>query len=574
MSAASPPIDPTIPPLDPLPRSWRSLAHAFWESSRRRPEAPALADSTGASLNYRDARRRSVALARVLDRSIGGATHVGVLLPPTVPAAVANVALALLGRVPVNLNYSTSDEILNAAIRQAGITHVVSSRLAMAKFGLKPEGEILHLEEVPRRVTAADKALAAASDLVPRFLLAPWLPGLGRDRLDEPATVIFTSGSTGDPKGVVLTHRNVLSNAMGIEQQVRLLPDDVILGILPFFHSFGFTVTLWTVLALGKKGVYHFNPLDARTIGKLCEEHKATVMAATPTFMRTYLQRCGPEQFATIRLLILGAEKLKGELAAEIERTLGIRPLEGYGCTETGPVVSVNVPDTVEVAGGGRVPGYKLGSVGRPLPGTSVQAVDPETGASLPRGREGMIVVKGPQVMPGYLGRPDLTAPVLRDGWYTTGDLGFVDEDGFLHITDRLSRFSKVGGEMVPHGRVESAIVAAVGEPTPHLAVTSLPDPKRGERLVVVHTGLAVEPREICRRLLESGLPRLWIPSAEDFVQVPELPVLGTGKLDLRAVRRLAADALEPRTAGAGTGRESLDAIPGDGPRHPAARGE
>jgi acyl-[acyl-carrier-protein]-phospholipid O-acyltransferase/long-chain-fatty-acid--[acyl-carrier-protein] ligase len=542
--------DPTIPDLSPLPPGWLSLGHAFWETARRHAGSPALADSTGASLDYRDARRKAVALARVLDRLIGPAPHVGLLLPPTVPAAIANVALTLLGRVPVNLNYSASDEVVDAAIRQAGITHVVTSRKAMAKFGLKPSATLVNLEDVPPKVGLPDKLLAAASDVLPRAALAPLLPGLARSRLDEPATIIFTSGSTGEPKGVVLTHRNVLSNAMGIEQQVRLKRDDVVLGILPFFHSFGFTVTLWTVLALGKKGVYHFNPLDARTVGKLSEEHGATVMAATPTFMRTYLQRCGPEQFSRLRLLILGAEKLKPELAAEIERTIHVRPVEGYGCTETGPVVSVNVPGDVEVAGGGRVPGYRLGSVGRPLPGTKVRTLDPESARVLPRGREGLIAIQGPQVMTGYLGRPDLTEPVLRDGWYQTGDLGYVDADGFLHITDRISRFSKIGGEMVPHGKVESAIAEVVEAPI-HLAVTALPDAKRGERLIVVHTGLPIEPREIARRLQDRGLPRLWIPSSEDYVQVAELPVLGTGKLDLRAVRKVAAEALEPTPASA-----------------------
>ncbi len=545
--AANSPCDPTIPPLDPLPKEWFSLGHAFWKTAHERPNAPALADSTGAALSYNECRLRAVALARVLNRTLGLAQHVGILMPPTAAAAIANIAVTLLGRIPVNLNYTATDPVINAAIAQAGITHTITARKAMAKFGLKPDGKLLYLEDVPKQVHLSDKLLAAASRWLPLGLLSIWLPGLGHNALDEPATIIFTSGSTGDPKGVPLTHRNVLSNALAIDQHVRLLPDDVVLGILPFFHSFGFTVTLWTVLSLGKKGLYHTNPLDARIIGNLCHEHHATVMAATPTFMRSYLHRCDPEQFATLRLLILGAEKLKPELAAEIEKTLKVRPIEGYGCTETGPVVAVNVPDKVRIAGGSEANGYRLGTVGRPLPGTLVKSVDPETGADLPRGREGMIVVKGPQVMHGYHNRPDLTSPVLSDGWYTTGDLGYVDPDGFLVITDRLSRFSKIGGEMVPHTKIETAIAEVLGEDaaTGHLAVTSLPDPRRGERLVVVHTGLPIEPREIGKRLQANGVPRLWIPSPDDFVHTPELPILGTGKLDLRAIRKIAADALE-----------------------------
>jgi acyl-[acyl-carrier-protein]-phospholipid O-acyltransferase/long-chain-fatty-acid--[acyl-carrier-protein] ligase len=294
------------------------------------------------------------------------------------------------------------------------------------------------------------------------------------------------------------------------------------------------------VLGLGLKAAYHYSPLDARKIGHLAQQYGATVMTATPTFMRSYLQRCTPEQFATLRLLILGAEKLKPEMSREIEEALHVVPLQGYGCTETGPVVSVNVPVAVKARNGESIPGNRQGTVGRPLPGTEVRTVDPQTGAVLPAGSEGIIQVHGPQVMMGYLNQPDATAAVLRDGWYSTGDLGFVDDDGFLSITDRLNRFAKIGGEMVPHHAVESAIAGVAGISEAAVAVTSLPDPKRGERLVVLHTGLPLTPEAVCARLAEGDTPRLWIPSASDFLEVEALPVLGTGKLDLREIRRLA----------------------------------
>jgi acyl-[acyl-carrier-protein]-phospholipid O-acyltransferase/long-chain-fatty-acid--[acyl-carrier-protein] ligase len=379
---------------------------------------------------------------------------------------------------------------------------------------------------------------------VPIVALGAFLPGLRDDRLDATATVIFTSGSTGDPKGVILSHGNVLSNVHQISQHIQLIEDETVLGILPLFHSFGFTVTLWTVLALGKRVVYHFNPLDAKIVGKVCEENEATLLAASPTFMRAYVHRCERAQFATVRLPILGAEKLKPELARDIREKLGIEPLEGYGCTETGPVVSVNTPHAMVLPDGRTVAGNRPGTVGLPLPGTAVKTVDPETEADLPRGTEGMVLVKGPQVMVGYLNRPDATAKVLTDGWYSTGDLGYVDPDGFLRITDRLSRFSKVGGEMVPHQGVESAIMEASGGDELSVAVTALPDPKRGERLCVIHTELSVPPAEVCRRLLEKNVPRLWIPSVEDFVPVASLPVLGSGKLDLRRLREMARERL------------------------------
>src|SRR5262249_48838085 len=205
--------------------------------------------------------------------------------------------------------------------------------------------------------------------------LGAFLPGLRGDRLDTEATVIFTSGSTGDPKGVVLSHRNILSNAHQIERQVELQPDDLVLGLLPFFHGFGFTVTIWTALALGKKVVYHFNPLDARVVGKLCEEHKITLLIGTPSFLRFYLKGCEPRQFASLTHLILGAEKLKPEFAAEIQHALEIAPLEGYGCTELSPVVAVNVPKEVRLRDGRTVPGNRLGTVGLPLPGTAIKTI-------------------------------------------------------------------------------------------------------------------------------------------------------------------------------------------------------
>ncbi|WP_231749264.1 AMP-binding protein [Tautonia plasticadhaerens] len=530
-----------------MPASWSSLGRAFVCSARHRAGAPAFADSTGAALSYRQALIKALALGRVLERVIGPARNVGVLLPPTCAGAVTNLALTLRGRVPVNLNYTANQESVDSAVDQAQITHVLSSKRMLDRIPLRPKGQLVVLEDVAKLVGPLDKAWAASvALLIPISAMGSVLPGLKHEDLDAPATIIFTSGSTGQPKGVVLTHRNILSNARQIESHIHLTPADVVLGILPFFHSFGFTVPLWTVACIGLKGVYHTNPLDAQVIAKLTREHKATVILATPTFVRGYLKRCKKEDFSSVRLLVLGAEKLKPELAGQIREAWGIDPLEGYGCTETGPVVSVNSPYERKATDGRPVPGNRPGTVGQPMPGTTIKTIDPETGADLPPGREGIICVKGPQIMPGYLDRPDATSEVLQSGWYSTGDLGLVDPDGFLSITDRLSRFSKVAGEMVPHGVVESAINEAAGGGGDQVAVvTSLPDPKRGERLVVLHTpGLAMSPQDVARRLQSGTLPKLWIPSADDFVAVEEIPVLGSGKLDLRRLREIARERL------------------------------
>ncbi len=247
-----------------------------------------------------------------------------------------------------------------------------------------------------------------------------------------------------------------------------------------------------------------------------------------------------------MRLPVLGAEKLKPELAAQIREKLKIEPLEGYGCTETGPVVAVNLPQRKTTPDGRTVSANRPGTVGMPLPGTAIRTVDPDTGAVLPRGTEGIVQVKGPQVMKEYLNQPEATARVLQEGWYSTGDLGLFDNDGFLSITGRLSRFSKIGGEMVPHERVESAILEVAGDGEAHVAVTSVADHKRGERLVVIYSDLPKEPDQVYHELAAGTLPKLWIPSAEDFIHVDHLPVLGTGKLDLRRLQQIANERFAP----------------------------
>ncbi len=530
-------------PLTPFPNGWRTLGHAFLEQARRNWGRTAMCDATGATLSYGNSVIRASVLGRCLARTVGETPYVGVLLPPTVPAAVVNLALTLRGKIPVNLNYTSGQSMIDSAIEQCDIRHVITSPKVLDRFHVRPRANLLLLEDLAAQIPKSDKLLGALSASLARFCRADRLfPGLDRLDLDSIATVIFTSGSTGDPKGVVLTHRNVLSNVWQIETQIHLAPDEVLLGILPFFHSFGFTVTIWTALALGKKVVYHFNPLDAKTVGKLCEEHKVTLLAGTPSFTRFYVKGCQASQFKTLTHLILGAEKLRPELYRELNNWLGIEPIEGYGTTELSPVVAVNVPHEIELADGRKMHGNRPGTVGHPVPGTAIKTVDPETGADLPPGVEGIVAVKGPQVMVGYLNRPEATERVLRDGWYITGDLGYVDEDGFLRITDRLSRFSKIAGEMVPHLGVESAIMEVAGVEDHCVAVTAVPDPKHGERICVLYTELGKSPDEIHKALTSGHFPRLWIPSVRDFIQVDAIPITGTGKVDLRRIRNLAQE--------------------------------
>ncbi len=486
---------------------------------------------------------RALILRRLLRRQVLGVDerYVGVLLPPSTGAALVNLALTLDRRVAVNLNYTVSSDIINQCVQQAEIKHVLTSRKLIEKLELQVDVPLIFLEDLKPAVTLADKLTsAAASYVVPANLLTQWL-GVKQIDPDDVLTIIFTSGSTGIPKGVMLTHANIRHNVDAVDHAFHIMPRDVILGILPFFHSFGFTVTLWGVLALPAKGVYHYNPLDARQVGKLCVKHRATILLSTPTFLRTYIRRCEPEDLRTLDTVVTGAERLPKEVADGFESRFGVRPVEGYGTTELSPLVSVNIPP------GRSIPSHQTdrreGSVGRTVPGVAAKIIDLDRGEPLPSGRPGMLLIKGPNVMKGYLNQPDKTAEVIRDGWYVTGDVAFIDEDGFIHITGRESRFSKIGGEMVPHLKVEESLQQALGadrDEAPQLAVTAVPDAKKGERLVVVHTRLDCSPAELCAALKQQGLPNLFIPSADSFCEVPELPVLGTGKLDLRKVKQLA----------------------------------
>ena len=298
-------------------------------------------------------------------------------------------------------------------------------------------------------------------------------------------------------------------------------------------------------MALPPCGVFHFNPLEARQVGKLCEQYGATVLLATPTFLTNYIRRVEPKQFEKLQVVIAGAEKLPVSVSDAFEDRFKIRPVEGYGTTELSPLVSVNIPPTRDRSE--KKDGWLEGSVGRPVIQVQARIISLDVpGKVLPTGESGMLQIKGPNVRKGYLLREDLTAKVLKDGWYETGDVAFLDSEGFIHITGRQSRFSKIGGEMVPHIQIEETIGKILGvsgdgdETGPQAVITAVPDPKRGERLIVLHTKLPITAGEIIKRLQAEGLPNLYLPSEDSFLEVEQIPVLGTGKLDLRGMQQLA----------------------------------
>jgi acyl-[acyl-carrier-protein]-phospholipid O-acyltransferase/long-chain-fatty-acid--[acyl-carrier-protein] ligase len=535
------------------------LPRAMLRQCRRNFFRPKIADSTGAELTGGAMLLKTLVLRRLLDRALEPDDRfVGLLLPPSVAGVLANAALTLQGRIGVNLNYTASPEVVNACMASCGIRRIVSSRKVleselMEKFRTGLKAEYIYLEDFKDQVTLADKLAAAVATYATPVALLERLLGLTRIKPDDLLTIVFTSGSTGEPKGVMLSHHNIASNVLAVDQVIHLSKQDVAIGVLPFFHSFGYTATLWTVLALDPKGVYHFSPLDAQKIGKLAGKHRVTLLMAAPTFLRGFVRRCQKEDFASLEVVVTGAEKLPPDVAEAFESKFGVRPVEGYGVTELSPVVAVNIPPS-RAQGEGSA-GLKEGTVGRPLPGVVAKVVNPDTFEELPPGTSGMLLVQGPNVMRGYYNRPDLTAQALRDGWYVTGDIAEIDAEGFIKITGRQSRFSKIGGEMVPHILVEETlqqILAPDGEEL-KAAVTAVADPRKGERLVVLHLPLELDPGEISKRLAAAGLPNLWIPAPDSFFQVEHIPLLGSGKLDLKQLKLLAEQLVAGDTA-AGNG--------------------
>jgi acyl-[acyl-carrier-protein]-phospholipid O-acyltransferase / long-chain-fatty-acid--[acyl-carrier-protein] ligase len=520
------------------------LPFSFIHTARRHPRRFAMADGQTPKLGFFSLLVRSIFLARRLRKDWQGQEMVGVLLPPSVPGALVNFAAMLLGKVPVNLNYTASHETLVSCAKQCNLKTVITARVFLEKAKVESPGDSLFIEDLVQQPGFGERlgALFAAA-LLPKRAVLKFAGAKRIPSLDDTATIIFSSGSTGDPKGVILSHYNIASNVEQLNQVFMLHPEDRILGILPFFHSFGFTATLCLPAAVAIGVVFHPSPLDARVIGALVRKYAVTMMVATPTFLNAYTRRSEPEDFGSLRLVLAGAEKLPERISVAFEDRFGIRPLEGYGCTECSPVVAVNREDFRAAAF--RQVGAKRGSIGHPLPGMTVKIVNPDTSEPVALGESGLLLVRGPNVMRGYLNKPEKTSEVLRDGWYNTGDIATMDEDGFLRITDRLTRFSKIGGEMVPHIKVEDLLQELAGATEQSFVVTSIPDEKKGERLIVLHTldGSALE--ETLEKLAKSDLPALWRPRPDQFVRVEALPYLGTGKLDLRKAREIATQSAQ-----------------------------
>ncbi len=522
-------------------RTEEDLLHLrFIRSAKKEWSRFCMADSTGKRLTYGKALIVALVLSRKIRTLCRDEKRVGLMLPASVGGAIANIAVLFADKVPVNLNFTAGKEALDSALRQCEIKTILTSSPFVKKAKLDARPEMIYMESVTKEIGSFERLwIACAAFLFPACLIR-CVFSLEKKDPNTLATVIFSSGSTGEPKGVMLSHQNILANVDGIAQVFWLTRNDRVMGVLPFFHSFGFTGTLWFPLMAHCGAVYHPNPIDAKGVGKMIQTYRAAILISTPTFYTLYTRRCPPETFASLRYAIVGAEKLRKEIAEAFQEKFHLDLLEGYGCTELSPVVAANVPDYVK--GPERQRGKTFGTVGHPIPGVSVKIVNPETKEIVPQGKEGLLLVKGANVMLGYLKQPEKTAEVLVNGWYNTGDIAIIEDDGFIRITDRLSRFSKIGGEMVPHIRVEEAVDRLLGDRGYYCIVTAVPDTQKGEGLVCFYTDKRQTPQALREGMNRTNLPKLWIPKKERFYYLEAIPTLGSGKIDLRKVKEIALE--------------------------------
>ncbi|MCF7667919.1 MAG: AMP-binding protein [Akkermansiaceae bacterium] len=528
----------------------QSLAIALLEGLRKHGSKNHIADGADDSeLTYDKVLAASLAFSRLI-RKETDAPRVAIVLPPGKAGLIANLAVIFAGKIPFNINFTAGPDAVRSAIRQSGIDRMITADPFVRRvptFPWPPNRDLIFIERAMPTLRKKIILWAIVSKIIPARLLGKILKLDARGGNDE-AVLLFTSGSSGEPKGVALSHRNVLANVSQFGSRLELPPQSSMLGCLPLFHSFGSTVTLWFPVIQGVNLVTYPSPLETKRLAELIAIHQVDVLLSTPTFMRGFMKRVDPTQLASLKLVVTGAEKLPQSLSAAFSEKFGIFPQEGYGLTETSPATNVNLPNPTPHESVVTLPSSRSGSVGQLLPGIAIRITDPTTDEELTIDSQGMIWLKGANIFQGYLGKPEKTAEILVDGWFQTGDVGRIDDDGFLHIEGRISRFSKIGGEMVPHETIESAINKVLGldaESERRIAVVGVPDPQKGEAIILLsalgNTTIERDCIDLRYKLLEEGIPSLWCPKT--IITVPEIPVLASGKLDIKRCETLAKSA-------------------------------
>lgn len=536
--------------VDELP----TLAEAWIRSVKRGPSEPSLKDTISPPLNASQALTASLLIAKRI-RKLNPGQNVGLLLPTSSAGVLTNMATLLAGKTVVNLNYTASQTALASALAQAEIGTVFTSRRFVEKLAqrglnvsqLLENTQTIYLEDVKASIGSIERASTwLAVRLLPTWVLQRLF--CHSNDADATAAILFSSGSEGEPKGVMLSHRNLMANIKQTSDVLNTQSNDVVMGSLPLFHAFGLTVTQLLPLIEGLPLVCHADPTDAPGIAGAVAKHKATIMFGTSSFLRLFArsQKVHPLMLESLRIVVAGAEKLDKNVRESFALKFHKPVYEGYGATEIAPVASVNLPDAMGVHYQQVQRGSKLGTVGMPLPGTSFKIVNPENYDELPTGEAGMILISGPQVMQGYLNDPQRTTAAIKelDGqrWYVTGDKGFIDEDGFLTLIDRYSRFAKIGGEMISLSAVEAAVKATLDDQQNVLMAVNIPDSRKGERIVLL-SETPLDAKAVKAAMQANGDQPMMIPS--HWLTVETIPHLGSGKADFAGAKRLAKAQLE-----------------------------
>lgn len=532
-------IDMGFDEFERLPELKRTLAGAIVRGLFGSRDADVLTDYTcGGTFTGGSLLRSALALSRTIRRATP-APRVGIVMPPCRHAAVANYACIFAGKTPVNLNFTMGRAAAESCLSASGIEAAITTPAMRAKISEANPGfpwapaEI----DISSALGPAESALPEAAQSSPEAALE-WL-GLeefGENRGE--ATLIFTSGSEGAPKAAVLTGRNIIANCLQTHMSRVFEPGDLLLGNLPVFHSFGLLFEVWFMALHGMRTLMVASPIDIKANLRAIREFSPSVMIGSPTFFRAYLRHASKDDMKSLRKVIAGAEKTPEGFHGHWNGTFGENTYsEGYGLTETSPVVGVNLPQRDF---GFFSTGSRAGSIGKIFPGMSARILDPSTLEPLPFGHQGLLSMRGANVFAGYLANPEATAATLRDGWIVTGDLARLDRDGFLYVDGRLSRFSKIGGEMVPHATVEAALSKALGLnglEAPALAVSARMDEDKGEALVLV-SAVEIEMARVKEALRSEGISNLWMP--KHIVRVAKIPLLASGKLDLKELANMA----------------------------------
>ena len=510
-------------------------------------------DSTGLELSGHKFLTASIVFKNLLKKQIEN-QNVGILLPSSTAGAFINYSVLLMGKTAVNLNYTSQIETLKYCISKAQIKSIITSRKFIEKLELRgidlkeafEDVELIYLEDLRQNISKAKSLSVFLSvKILPSFLSK--FIYLTKTKKDDTVLILFSSGSEGTPKGIELSGDNILGNAQQIANIINVNDEDIILGSLPLFHAFGIVVTTYLPLIEGIRCVAHPDPTDGLAIAKLISSYKVTIMCGTSTFFRLYTknQKIHSLMFESLRLVVSGAEKLREDVRIEFKKRFAKDILEGFGTTETSPVATCNLPDVLSPDFSIQK-GQKAGTVGMAIPGTTIKVVDPVTFKELKVNEEGMILISGIQVMKSYLDDEDRTKKALKvinaKTYYITGDKGKLDEDGFLTIVDRYSRFAKIGGEMISLGAIEELISKFI-ESTDNLIdflVTSLEDEKKGEKIILLISNANKEfIQELKEKILKNFDNKLMIPSEIKIVE--EIPKLGSGKKDFAKAKYLAS---------------------------------